>query len=98
METKDAATALGALAQETRLEVFRVLVKAGPDGLAAGAIADHVGVPAPTLSFHLRELLYAGVVVRERQGRSLVYSANFDAMNELVGFLTEECCRGVSAA
>ena len=97
METKEAVTSLAALAPETRLEIFRMLVKAGPEGLAAGVLADLLGVPAPTLSFHLKELLQAGVVGRERRGRNLLYSANYQAMNGLVRFLTDECCRGVSA-
>ena len=97
METPEAVTALSALAQETRLEIFRMLVKAGPEGVAAGVLADLLGVPAPTLSFHLKELLQAGVVGRERRGRNLLYSANYQAMNSLVRFLTDECCRGVSA-
>ena len=96
METKTAVSALAALAQETRLEIFRALVKAGPGGLPAGDIAAALGVPAPTLSFHLKELLRAGVVSRERQGRNLVYSADYSVMSALVKFLTEECCRGAA--
>ena len=84
---------LAALAQETRLALFRQLVEAGPAGLAAGVIAERLGVAAPTLSFHLKELTYAGLIRPEQQGRYVIYSANFDAMNALVGYLTENCCR-----
>ena len=98
MKTPEAVQALAALAHETRLEVFRALVQAGPEGLAAGAIADLVGVPAPTLSFHLKELLQSGIVLRQRHGRSLIYSADYDAMGGLVQFLTEQCCRGFETA
>ncbi len=92
MERNDALTTLSALAQEARLDIFRVLVQAGPAGMAAGAIADTLDIPAATLSFHLKELKYAGVVRCLREGRSLIYSPDFDAMNGLIGFLTENCC------
>lgn len=99
METKQAITALGALAQETRLDIFRLLVQRGPDGLAAGAIAEALAVPAATLSFHLQQLMHAGLIEQRRASRSLIYSANFDGMNGLVAYLTENCCgRGVSCA
>lgn len=94
MKTTDAVTALSALAQEARLEVFRALVQAGPDGMAAGAIAKSLGIPAATLSFHLKELKNAAIVKCRRDGRSLIYSPNFDSMNELLAFLTENCCEG----
>jgi ArsR family transcriptional regulator len=94
METKAAVRALGALAQDTRLALFRLLVQAGPAGLAAGEIAERLGVPAPTLSFHLSQLSNAGLVVALRQGRSILYSADFEAMQALVDFLTESCCGG----
>ena len=94
METKEVVTVLGALAQETRLDVFRLLVEAGPEGLAAGEIADQLGVPAPTLSFHLKALLHAGLVTSRREGRSLVYAPDFPVLNQVLGFLTENCCRG----
>ena len=97
MEKQDALAALAALAHQTRLEVFRILVKAGPDGLAAGAIADELGIPSATLSFHLKELKSADVVLRRRDSRSLYYSANFDVMNALLQFLTLNCCEGVAA-
>jgi DNA-binding transcriptional ArsR family regulator len=90
----DAIKALGALAQETRLAIFRQLVQAGPSGMAAGAIAEALDVPAPTLSFHLAQLANAGLVRSQQEGRFVYYSADFDAMNGLVGFLTENCCGG----
>ncbi len=94
MESKAALEVLGALAQETRLSAFRALVKAGPMGLSAGAIADALDVPPATLSFHLKELRQAGVVACERDGRSLFYRADFDTMSALLRFLTENCCAG----
>lgn len=94
MKSQDAVTALSALAQETRLALFRLLVEAGPEGLAAGEIAARLGVPAPTLSFHLTQLSHAGLAVSIRRGRSIVYSADFDAMQALVDFLTRSCCGG----
>ena len=98
MQTKKAIAALGALAQETRLGIFRLLVQAGPSGLAAGHIAEKLGAASPTLSFHLQQLMFAGLIEQRRQSRSLIYTANFDAMNGLVGFLTENCCgRGACA-
>jgi DNA-binding transcriptional ArsR family regulator len=89
---------LAALAQETRLDVFRLLVRAGPEGLAAGEIARRLDVPAPTLSFHLRALQQAGLVRSERDGRSLVYAADFGALEGVLAFLTEQCCAESSAA
>ncbi len=88
-----AVTALAALAQETRLALFRLLVEAGPAGLAAGAIAERLDVAAPTLSFHLKELVHAGLIEASPQGRYVVYSADFGAMNALIAYLTENCCR-----
>jgi ArsR family transcriptional regulator, arsenate/arsenite/antimonite-responsive transcriptional repressor len=93
METTTAVTALAALAQETRLAIYRLLVEAGPAGVAAGTIASKLGVAAPTLSFHLKELAYAGLVRGESQGRFVVYRADYDAMNALLAYLTENCCR-----
>jgi DNA-binding transcriptional ArsR family regulator len=93
METKQAVEALSAMAQETRLEALRLLVQAGPAGLAAGEIARRLEVPAPTLSFHLRALLHAGLVAASRDGRSLVYAAEYGRLKELVGFLSENCCQ-----
>ena len=92
MEKQAVVTALSALAQDTRLDIFRVLVEAGAGGLAAGRIADRLGLPSATLSFHLSQLKHAGLVASRRDGRSLIYSVRFDAMGELVGYLTENCC------
>ena len=92
MEKQDAISALAALAHETRLDVFRLLVRAGGTGLPAGAIAQTLGVPAATLSFHLKELKNARVVDFRRDGRSLIYRADFGAMDALLAFLSENCC------
>ena len=94
MEIDKAITALGALAQETRLALFRLLVAAGPAGLPAGAIALRLAVPPTTLSFHLNLLRHAGLIDFRRQGRTLTYAAQFPAMNALLAYLTENCCRG----
>ncbi len=94
METSDAVAALGALAQDNRLDVFRLLVQTGPDGMAAGDIAERLNISPPTLSFHLAQLRQAGLLNMRRDGRSLIYSADYDGMNELMGFLTENCCAG----
>ena len=94
VKTKQALGALASLAQETRLAIFRLLVERGPAGLAAGAIAERLGVPDSSLSFHLAHLTRAGLLVQRRDGRSLVYSADFGGMNALVAYLTENCCRG----
>jgi len=96
MEKATVISALAALAQETRLDIFRLLVRAGPEGIAAGAIADAIGIPSATLSFHLKELKNAGLALCERDGRSLIYSPNFAAVEGVVGFLTENCCQGSS--
>jgi len=96
MESKSVVESLSALAQESRLHVYRLLVQAGPEGLAAGDIADRVGIPANTLSFHLKTLSHAGLVASLQQGRFIYYSANYAQMNALVGFLTENCCGGRS--
>lgn len=92
MEKKAVLSALSALSQETRLDIFRLLVQAGPEGCAAGAIAETLGVTPATLSFHLNQLTHAGLIVQRREGRSLIYSADFERMNGLVGFLVESCC------
>ncbi len=97
MEKQTAVSALAALAQETRLDVFRLLVRSGPEGLAPGRLADLLELPPATLSFHLKELRSAGLVVCQREGRSRIYRPDFEAMNQLVGFLTESCCQGVPA-
>lgn len=94
MKTKDALAALAALAQDTRLSAIRYLVMAGPEGASAGDIADAVEVPAPTLSFHLKELEHAGLVTSERRSRSIIYAANYERMRALLAFLMEDCCRG----
>jgi len=94
MKKSTAVAALGALAQETRLEVFRLLVQTGPDGLAAGEIGDRLGLPSPTLSFHLNQLRFAGLVTSRRASRSIIYSANFKVMTGLLAYLTENCCGG----
>jgi ArsR family transcriptional regulator, arsenate/arsenite/antimonite-responsive transcriptional repressor len=98
MDTESAISSLGALAQETRLAIFRMLVEAGARGLAAGTIAERLEIPASSLSFHLAELHRAGLVAQRRESRSLIYSANYSAMNALLGYLTENCCGGNPAA
>jgi DNA-binding transcriptional ArsR family regulator len=90
--------ALGALAQRSRLDIFRLLVETGPQGLAAGAVAEKLELPAATLSFHMAHLARAGLVHARQDGRFIFYSANFDNMNALVGYLTENCCSGGSCA
>jgi len=94
METSAALAALGALAQESRLQVFRTLVQAGPKGRAVGEIADALGLPGPTLSFHLAQLKGARLVRCRREGRSLIYSADYEAMSGLVAYLLKNCCAG----
>lgn len=98
MESETVVRALSALAQEHRLALFRLLVQAGPDGLAAGAIAEALGVPASSLSFHLAQLTNAGLIAQRRDGRSLIYSADYSAMTALLGFLMENCCGGAVCA
>ena len=93
-----AIEALGALAQEHRLALFRLLVQAGDKGMAAGAIADALGIPNSSLSFHLAQLRNAGLILQTRQHRSLIYSANYPAMNALVAYLLENCCGGGECA
>lgn len=92
MKTEAAVERLAALAQETRLELYRRLVRRGTEGMAAGEIAEELAIPKPTLSFHLAALERAGLVVARRQGRSIVYAPDFGAIAELVGFLYENCC------
>jgi ArsR family transcriptional regulator, arsenate/arsenite/antimonite-responsive transcriptional repressor len=92
MKTKEAVGALSALAQETRLEIFRLLVRKGQNGMAAGELSDHFVSPPATMSFHLKELSNAGLIVSRRESRSIIYSANYDQMQYLMGFLMENCC------
>ncbi|HEY1736907.1 MAG TPA: metalloregulator ArsR/SmtB family transcription factor [Methylovirgula sp.] len=98
MEITDAVTALAALAQENRLEVFRLLVETGPDGMAAGEVASELGLAPNTLTFHFDRLRAAGLVSVAREGRSMIYAARFETMNALVAYLTENCCGGESCA
>ena len=95
MEEVDVVRSLAALAQSMRLQIFRLLVVGGKTGLTPGAIAEALSVPATTLSFHLKELTNAGLVTQERDGRYLIYRARFDQMNELLGYLTANCCQGI---
>ena len=94
METESALSALASLAQTSRLAVFRLLVERGPDGLPAGRISETTGIPPSSLSFHLKELAHAGLVTSRQEGRFVVYAANFEIMNDLIGFLTDNCCGG----
>ena len=94
MEVNEVVRSLSALAQPVRLQVFRCLVVAGPEGLTPGALLEAIGVPATSLSFHLKELTHAGLVSQERQGRNLIYRAAFEQMNALLSYLTENCCQG----
>jgi DNA-binding transcriptional ArsR family regulator len=94
MEVKTAVTALTALAQESRLKVFRLLVTAGADGLAAGEIAQSLDIPPATLTFHLKELSHAGLIVSQREGRSIRYSIRVDGVCELLTYLLQDCCNG----
>ncbi len=98
METKDAAALLASLAQPTRLDVFRALVVAGSYGLAAGTLAEQLGVSAPVLSFHLKELRVNSLIDSEQQGRFVIYRARYDTMNALLAFMTENCCAGSKSA
>jgi DNA-binding transcriptional ArsR family regulator len=98
MEKGDAIAALAALAQESRLDIFRLLVRAGTDGMPAGQIGERLGLPAATLSFHLSHLKHSGLVTFTREGRSLIYAAEYTAMNRLLAYLTENCCQGDASA
>jgi len=98
MKSKEAITALGALASEARLAAFRLLVKRGSAGFTPSQISERLGVPAPTLSFHLKELVNAGLIDGRREGRNLYYSPNFERTGALVAFLTENCCSLADAA
>lgn|SRR5688572_20030014 len=94
MDERQALSAFGALSQETRLRIVRMLVVAGPDGMAAGIIADKAGVSPSNVSFHLKELERAGLITQQRESRSIVYNASFDALGGLIRFLMEDCCGG----
>ena len=94
MEEQEVVRALGALAQESRLRVFRTLVVAGPLGLTPGALCEELGVAGTTLSFHLKELTNAGLVSQQRDGRNLIYRAAYDRMNAVLAYLTAHCCQG----
>ncbi|ARL04436.1 metalloregulator ArsR/SmtB family transcription factor [Burkholderia multivorans] len=94
METNSVVRALGALAQESRLSVFRLLVEAGPAGLSAGQIAERLGIAPSSLSFHMKELTHASLATVEQRGRYMIYSANYATMNDLMAYLTENCCGG----
>ena len=98
MEKTRAVSALAALAQDNRLDVFRLLVQAGPDGMTAGAVAEALRRAPNTLTFHFDRLRDAELVTVRRDGRSMIYAARFETMNGLVGFLTENCCQGATAA
>ena len=98
MKKLDAILALAALAQESRLDIFRLLVQAGRDGLSAGRIAERLGLPSATLSFHLNQLRQAGLVRFRRAGRSLIYAAEYPTMNALLAYLTANCCQGDPAS
>lgn len=97
MDIKHAVTLLASLAQEARLEIFRCLVQAGPDGLAAGMISQTLQIPNSTLSFHLKELSHAGMISARQESRFIYYSANYESMNALLAYLTENCCAGQTA-
>jgi ArsR family transcriptional regulator, arsenate/arsenite/antimonite-responsive transcriptional repressor len=97
MKKQDALAALAALAQDNRLDVFRLLVQAGPDGMPAGAVASSLDLAPNTLTFHFDRLRLAGLVTVRREGRSMIYAARFETMNDLLGFLTENCCGGTPA-
>lgn len=94
MNDKNIINALSALAQESRLAVFRLLVQRGPEGMAATKIGDQLAIPPSSMSFHLKELAHAGLVTSRNEGRFVIYSANFETMNGLISFLTENCCGG----
>lgn len=94
MEKKSVVNALTSLAQESRLDIFRILVQAGPEGMPAGKISELTGIPPSTMSFHLKEMTYADMVYSRQESRFVIYSANFETMNSLLVYLTENCCGG----
>jgi len=98
METSAAVVILAALAQDNRLDIFRLLVQAGPEGLAAGHVAEKLGLAPNTLTFHFDRLRGAGLVTVRRDGRSMIYAARYETMNGVLAFLTENCCQGMSCA
>lgn len=98
MDSKDIVAALAALAQESRLNAFRLLVQTGPEGMAASKIAEQLDIAPSSLSFHLKELSHANLVVARQEGRFIYYSANFATMNSLIAFLSDNCCGGKSCA
>ena len=98
MQPSAVITALAALAQEHRLAAFRLLVQAGSEGIPAGAVSERLGVPPSSMSFHLAQLTHAGLVTQRRQGRSIIYVADYAAMNAVMGYLTENCCGGLSCS
>jgi ArsR family transcriptional regulator, arsenate/arsenite/antimonite-responsive transcriptional repressor len=98
MKKSEAIAALGAMAQETRLEIFRLLVQRGPAGMPAGEIGAKLSLPSPTLSFHLNQLRHAGLISSHRDSRSIIYAADYGRMNRLLSYLTENCCQGDPAA
>ena len=98
MKTKQVLAALSALSQETRLALFRLLIKRGPEGMPAGVIAEQLGVPPSSLSFHLQQLVHAGLITQRRLSRQLIYSADYTAMNGLMAYLSENCCGVASCA
>lgn len=94
MDNKKAVILLASIAQEARLDVFRMLIQAGEEGLSAGVIGERLGIPGSTLSFHLKELSHAGLIQARQESRYIYYSANYEAMNELLSYLSENCCAG----
>jgi len=98
MDAKQAVAALGALAHDNRLALFRQLMQRGPEGLPAGVIAERLGVPPSSLSFHLQQLVHAGLITQRRLGRQIIYAASYEAMNGLMAYLTENCCAGSAVA
>lgn len=98
METNTAISALSALAHEHRLHIFKLLVQQGPEGLAAGVIGESLGLAAATTSFHLKELSNAGLIKKLQSGRFIYYSADYERMNGLLSYLTENCCKGISSS
>ncbi len=97
IDPEQAVAALSALAHESRLALFRILIQQGPEGLSAGVLADHLGIQPPVLSFHIAQLRRARLVVSRRSGRSIIYAPNFETMDELMAYMNENCCKGAAA-